>query len=165
MEAELRLAPFEGRIVDMGCGQGVITTNLAWKRPRAEVIGIDPNEERLQVGQLLVAEHGLKNCTFKKGSIEDPGVEPASCTGVFCTEVLDHIPNVREVLKEKVASLLKLLRPGGRLVLSVLDDMGTGETGITVASPLKFDDFGFLPGRRLDRNCPRWWHLFYADKR
>jgi len=25
-------------------------------------------------------------------------------------------------------------------------------------------DFDFLTTRQVDRNCPRWWHLFYVDK-
>ena len=165
MEAELRLAPYEGRIADIGCGHGIVTVNLAWKRPRAEVIGIDPDDARLGVGRQLLEEHKLRNCSFRKASLEASGIEPGSCTGVLCTETLDHIPDVRPVLKEKVELLLALLRPGGRLILSILDEQGTGETGVVPPSPLKLADFDFLQGKVVDRNCPRWWYLFYVDKK
>jgi 2-polyprenyl-3-methyl-5-hydroxy-6-metoxy-1,4-benzoquinol methylase len=83
----------------------------------------------------------------------------------LCTEVLDHIPNVKPVLKEKVDLLLRLLRPGGRLILSILDFEGSKETGIIPPSTLALEDFQFIENLALDRNCPRWWYLFYVDKR
>ena len=165
MQAELRLAPYEGRIVDMGCGHGVVTINLAWKRPRTQVIGLDPDENRLAIGRQMLAEHHFKNCEFRKGSIDEPGVESGSCAGVICTEVLDHLPDARNVLKEKVEKLLDLLCPGGRLILSVLDELSPAESRIRPPSPLKISDFDFLPKLTIDRNCPRWWHLFYFDKK
>ena len=165
MQAELRLAPYEGRIADVGCGHGIVTLNLAWKKPRTEVIGVDPDEARMATGKLLLEEHGLRNCFFRKGTVDEPGIEPGSCTGVICTETLDHIQDVKPVLKEKVEKLLALLKPGGRLILSILDEQGSGETGIVRPSPLTMADFEFLPQKVIDRNCPRWWCLFYVDKK
>lgn len=165
MQAELRLAPNEGRIADIGCGYGIVTANLAWKKPRTEVIGIDPDEGRLQVGTQLVAEHKLRNCTFRKGSLEESGIEPNSCTGVICTEVLDHLPDGKEKLQERVAKLMEFLQPGGRLLVSFLDPEGFDYIGNKPSSPLRMEDFAFAKDKVLERNCPRWWYLFYIDKR
>ena len=74
MQAELRLTPYEGRIADVGCGHGILTVNLAWKLPRTEVIGIDPDEEGLAVGRELLREHQIRNCSFRVGTIEQPGI-------------------------------------------------------------------------------------------
>ncbi|GMV82393.1 MAG: hypothetical protein AMXMBFR7_35770 [Planctomycetota bacterium] len=165
MQAELRLAPNEGRIADIGCGYGIVTANLAWKKPRTEVIGIDPDEGRLQVGTQLVAEHKLRNCTFRKGTLEESGVEPNSCTGVICTEVLDHLPDGKEKLQERIAKLMEFLQPGGRLLVSFLDPEGFDYIGNKPPSPLRMEDFAFAKDKVLERNCPRWWYLFYIDKR
>lgn len=165
MQAELRLAPYEGRIADMGCGHGIVTINLAWKKPRTEVIGIDPDENRLAIGRQLLSEHQLRNCSFQTGTIEEPGIDPGSCSGVICTEVLDHLPDVKAVLKEKVEKLLALLAPGGRLILSVLDSENASDASVKPPSPLAISDFDFLTTKVADRNCPRWWHLFYVDKK
>jgi len=164
MQCELRLAPNEGRIADVGCGHGIVTVNLAWKKPRTEIIGMDPDEQSLAIGRQLLHDHSIHNCFFRKGTIEEPGLEPGSCMGVLCTEVLDHIADVKPVLKERVVQLLALLRPGGRLILSVLDAEGIQESGMQPPSPLQLVDFAFLPELNVDRNCPRWWHLFYVDK-
>jgi 2-polyprenyl-3-methyl-5-hydroxy-6-metoxy-1,4-benzoquinol methylase len=165
MQAELRLTPYEGRIADVGCGHGILTVNLAWKLPRTEVIGVDPDEDGLAIGRELLREHQIRNCSFRVGTIEQPGIEPASCTGVLCTETLDHIPDVKPKLKEKVDQLLALVRPGGRLIISILDLEGGADSGMAPPSPLSLADFGFLPQLLVDRNCPRWWLLFYVDKK
>lgn len=165
MQATLRLAPYEGRIADVGCGHGIVAANMAWKKPRTEVIAIDPDERKLEVGRQLVAEHQLPNCTFKKGTLEAPDIEPGTCTGVICTEVLDHIPEVKPELKEKVDKLLELLKPGGRLILSIFDTEGADDAGLAPPVSLTLKDFDFLKSKVVDRNCPRWWYLFFIDKR
>jgi len=165
MQAELRLAPYEGRIADIGCGHGIITVNLAWKKPRTEVIGIDPDAGKLETGQQLLNEHRLPNCKFQPGSIEEPGLEPGSCTGVLCTEVLDHIADVKPVLEQKVELLMRLLRPGGRLILSFFDAEGAQDAATLPPAQLSLRDFDFLENKVVERNCPRWWYLFHVDKR
>ncbi|HEY3321356.1 MAG TPA: class I SAM-dependent methyltransferase [Planctomycetota bacterium] len=165
MQCMLRLIPHEGRIADIGCSYGILTLNMAWKKPRAEVVGIDPDESRLEVGRQLVQEHHLPNCRFVKGTVAEPGIEPGSCSGVICTETLDHIRDIRPHMKEAVDQLLGLLLPGGRLIISIpsLEEMGK-ETAPLPPSPLSLHDFDFLKNKQIDRNCPRWWHLFYVDK-
>ena len=113
MQCMLRLMPYEGRIADIGCSYGILTLNVAAKKPRTQVVGIDPDADRLHVGEMLVKEHHLTNCRFQKGTLDAPGIEPESCAGVICTETLDHIPNVKPRLKEAVDKLMALLLPGG----------------------------------------------------
>ncbi|MCZ7649312.1 MAG: class I SAM-dependent methyltransferase [Planctomycetota bacterium] len=165
MQAELRLAPNEGRIADVGCGYGIVTVNLAWKKPRTEVIGIDPDDKRLEVGRQLLQEHRLKNCTFRTGTLEETGIEPGSCTGVICTELLDHLPEGKAKLQERIGKLMDLLQPGGRLLVSFLDPEGFEYMGVKPPSPLTMSDFDWLKEKVVERNCPRWWYMFYLDKR
>lgn len=165
MQCTLRLAPYEGRIADIGCSYGISTLNLAWKKPRAEVLGIDPDEARLAVGRQLLAEHHLNNCRFEKGTVEEPGIPENSCSGVICTETLDHIRDIKPRLKEAADKLLSLLAPGGRLIVSVLAaEAFTKETASLPPCPLSLEDFAFLPNKVVDHNCPKWWHMFYVDK-
>ena len=166
MQCMLRLLPHEGSIADIGCSYGILTLNVAAKKPRAKLIGIDPDENRLNVGNQLIQEHGLANCVFEKGTLDENTLQPGSCTGVICTETLDHIEGIKPRLEEAVGKLLNLLRPGGRLLLSIpaLEEMAK-ENSRPPPSPLKMEDFAFLKNIQYDRNCPRWWHLFFVDKR
>lgn len=166
MQCMLRLLPHEGTIADIGCSYGILTLNVAAKKPRAKLIGIDPDEQRLVVGNQLVKDHDLANCTFEKGTLDQNSLQPGTCTGVICTETLDHIEGIKPRLEEAVNKLMNLLIPGGRLILSIpaLDEMGK-EMPRQPPSPLTMADFAFLKNKRPDNNCPRWWHLFYVDKR
>ncbi len=167
MQCMLRLAPHEGRIADIGCSYGILTLNLAWKRPRAEVIGLDPDEKRLAIGRELCAEHQVRNCRFEKGTVDEPGIPAGSCSGVICTETLDHIEGVKPRLEQTVAKLMDLLLPGGRLILSIPDLNAEAKDANSIPqppTPLYLKDFDFLANKQVDRNCPRWWHLFYVDK-
>ncbi|MCY3022684.1 MAG: class I SAM-dependent methyltransferase [Planctomycetota bacterium] len=165
MQCMLRLAPHEGRIADIGCSYGVVTLNIAAKKPRAEIIGVDPDESRLAVGRQLLAEHRLANCSFQTGTVDNPGIPAGSCSGVVCTETLDHIPDIKPQLKASVDKLMDLLLPGGRLILAVLAaDTISRNTSPLPPAPLSLHDFDFLPQKQIDRNCPRWWHMFYVDK-
>src|SRR4051812_18676451 len=74
MQCMLRLTPYEGRIADVGCSYGILTLNVASKRPRTHIVGVDPDETRLRVGQALATEHRLANCRFQKGTLDAPGV-------------------------------------------------------------------------------------------
>jgi 2-polyprenyl-3-methyl-5-hydroxy-6-metoxy-1,4-benzoquinol methylase len=165
MQCVLRLAPHAGPIADIGCSYGVFSLNLAWKKPRVEVVGLDPDEKRLSVAQRLLVEHHLSNCRFQKGSVEEPAIPPNSCACVICTETLDHIAGIKPHLEQAVAGLLRLLMPGGRLILSIpaLEEMA-GQGTPPAPSPLNMGDFAFLSNLVEDHNCPRWWHLFYVDK-
>jgi len=165
MQCTLRLAPHEGRIADIGCSYGILTLNMAWKKPRADVIGIDPDEARLAVGKQLLAEHRLTNCHFQKGTVEEPGVPPGSCSGVICTETLDHIKDIKPHLEGAVEKLMNLLLPGGRLILSILALEAFGKDPAPAPPcPLTMEDFAFLERKQVDYNCPKWWHMFYVDK-
>ena len=64
--------PREGaRCVDLGCGGGQVTTELARRVGRSgRVVGIDLDEELLQVARTGAAAQGLDNVTFRAGSVE-----------------------------------------------------------------------------------------------
>jgi demethylmenaquinone methyltransferase / 2-methoxy-6-polyprenyl-1,4-benzoquinol methylase len=48
-EEMLKLVPQSGRILDLGCGTGIVTEYLAKKYPTAEMVGVDITEDYLAV--------------------------------------------------------------------------------------------------------------------
>lgn len=108
--------PLQGkRIVDVGCGGGILSEGLA--HMGAEVTGIDLSEELLDVADLHGLDSGIK-ANYRKISVEALAEEqPAGFDIVTCMEMLEHVPNPVSVIK----SCAKLAKPGGLVFFSTLN--------------------------------------------
>lgn len=102
------------RIVDVGCGGGILSESLAARG--ATVTGIDLAEAPLAVAKLHLQESGL-TVDYRRQSAEALAAEnPAAFDVVTCMEMLEHVPGPAAVVQACAA----LLKPGGHLVCSTL---------------------------------------------
>jgi len=105
----LALAP-EGRIVEIGCGDGALTSRLS--RDSREVVGLDISVEAIK----LARKDERENLTFSVHNIErDPLVGQNSL--IICEDVLYYVPFVS--MKKVAKKLSDALMPGG--ILLVID--------------------------------------------
>jgi SAM-dependent methyltransferase len=98
-----------GRALDAACGTGRHARKLA--DAGHEVVGVDVSPEMLER-----ARAGLPQATFHEGDLRALDEPDASFDLVVCGLALAHLPDVGA----GVAELARVLRPGGRLVVSVL---------------------------------------------
>ena len=98
------------RILDLGCGTGSLAVLLA--QAGHEVAGIDTSEEMLALARAKAATLGV-SLELARADAVDPPFGPASADAVLCRHVLWALPDRDDVLGRWV----RLLRPGGRLVL------------------------------------------------
>jgi ubiquinone/menaquinone biosynthesis C-methylase UbiE len=99
-------------VLDAGCGTGVQARWCA--RQGARVVGVDISHRLLAEARDRAAEEGL-DIRFLQGEVEDLGMFPGPCfDAVICGVVLTFY------LREVLAELYRVLRPGGRLYLSDL---------------------------------------------
>lgn len=119
---ELRLdyiaerAPLAGaRVLDVGCGGGLLSEGLA--RRGARVLGIDLAEENLAAARAHAAGRDV-DVEYRCTSVEAvAAAEPASFDVVTCLEMLEHVPQPADV----VAACAAALRPGGAAFFSTLN--------------------------------------------
>lgn len=102
--------PKEGKIYDLGCGEGVITKYLANNKKRI-VIGIDSNEER-------VPKYKTKNLSFKNADIRKVSLEGSM--GIVISDVLHHL-NLKDQ-KNILKKIANKLRKEGVLVVKEIDN-------------------------------------------
>jgi 2-polyprenyl-6-hydroxyphenyl methylase/3-demethylubiquinone-9 3-methyltransferase len=110
-----RIALRGARVVDVGCGGGILSEALA--RAGANVIGIDLAPRVLEVARLHLHESGLR-VDYREIAVEDLAAQiPGAFDAVTCMELLEHVPDPGSVID----ACAKLLKPGGRLFASTLN--------------------------------------------
>ena len=102
-------------VVDLGSGPG-LDAFLAARRvgPEGRVIGIDMTPSMLERARQGAREAGLKQVEFRAGRLEQLPVDDASVDAVTSNCVINLVPDKAAVFREVV----RVLRPGGRLVVS-----------------------------------------------
>ncbi len=104
------------RVVDVGCGGGILSDAMA--RCGAEVLGIDLASRALKVAQLHALEAGTESVAYREVSVEDLAAEkPGHFDVVTCMEMLEHVPDPASVVRACAAAA----RPGAWLFFSTIN--------------------------------------------
>lgn len=105
----------DARVLDVGCGAGLLSEALA--REGAQVTALDLAPELVKVARLHGLESGVK-VDYRLQSVESLAEEmPGQFDAVTCMEMLEHVPGPGSIIR----ACATLLRPGGRLFLSTLN--------------------------------------------
>ncbi len=131
-----------GRLVDFGCGNGAQTLLLA---PHfAHTTGLDVQEDFLTQMRQAVADRGWSDrVAVERIGAQGDSLPAGSADVVTSFTVLEHVPDERAAL----ARMYELLRPGGRLLISVPNKWWVFETHGA--------DLPLLPWNRVP--LVSWW--------
>lgn len=103
------------KVIDVGCGGGILTESMAKKG--AAVTGIDLSEKALKVADLHSLESGL-NIQYQHRSVEQMAEQEAGAYDVVtCLEMLEHVPDPSSI----VTACAKLVKPGGFVFFSTIN--------------------------------------------
>lgn len=103
------------RVVDVGCGGGILAEAMA--RKGARVVGIDLSDRAIGVACLHQFESGT-SVDYRLTAAESLATEmPAGFDVVTCLELLEHVPEPAST----IASCAALAKPGGCVVFSTLN--------------------------------------------
>jgi 16S rRNA (guanine1207-N2)-methyltransferase len=112
------------RLVDLGCGAGVVGLALAAREPTAIVHAFDSNARAIECTLTGAALNGLTNVIAELNSRGDMG-EPGSFDAVFANP--PYYADFRIAAAFLVAAR-RLLRPGGRVMMVTKDPQSYMET-------------------------------------
>jgi 2-polyprenyl-6-hydroxyphenyl methylase/3-demethylubiquinone-9 3-methyltransferase len=103
------------KVLDVGCGGGILTESLA--REGAEATGIDLAETPLKIASQHAEQAGL-SIEYLAKNVEDLARErPHAYDVVACCEALEHVPDPGKIIDCCAA----LLKPGGTLFFSTIN--------------------------------------------
>ena len=103
------------RIVDVGCGGGILAEAMAARGAR--VTGIDLAEKPLKVAQLHLLESGLE-VDYRLLAAEALALESPRGFGVVtCMELLEHVPDPAATVR----ACADLAEPGGQVFFATLN--------------------------------------------
>jgi ubiquinone/menaquinone biosynthesis C-methylase UbiE len=99
-------------VLDVGCGPGTITADLARRVAPGRVIGVDASAE---VVAAAGRDHVADNLSFRAADLHDLDLDDASVDVVHAHQVLQHVADPVAALRE----MRRVCRPGG--VVAVRD--------------------------------------------
>jgi SAM-dependent methyltransferase len=102
------------RVLDAGCGDGLLLLAMAKRHPSWAMLGVDLREDLLEGARRRAAARGLPNARFVPGDLEQPLPE-SGCDAVLAVECLEEIPGDRQALQ----MMFGALADGGLLVAHV----------------------------------------------
>jgi ubiquinone/menaquinone biosynthesis C-methylase UbiE len=114
----LAIGPGE-RVLDAGCGSGVVTRDLARRvSPGGRVVGLDPSPAFLRMARELAREEGIEDAIeFREGDVRALPFADAGFDAVLAVTVLSHVEGGARAVPE----LARVVRPGGRIGVFDLD--------------------------------------------
>jgi 2-polyprenyl-3-methyl-5-hydroxy-6-metoxy-1,4-benzoquinol methylase len=101
------------RVLEVGCSVGFNCIGLTKIFQEAEIHGIDPDREAVEVGSVMASENGLNALHFQCGFGESIPFDAGYFDLVVCHTVIEHVNNVETVISE----IARVLSPQGVLHL------------------------------------------------
>jgi len=122
-----------GRILDVGCGPGILLTGAAKRAPEASAVGVDIWKSRVESGNR--PERALDNARIegvadrvevKYGDVRNLPFPDSSFDVILSRAVLHNLRG-KEEREKAVEEIARVLSPGGQVGLILVDSWRLGE--------------------------------------
>ena len=104
-------------LLDVGCGPGTVTIDLALRLAPGEVVGLDNAQQVLDVAQTSAVERGVENVRFEQGDAYELPFDDATFDVVHAHQLLQHLTDPVAALRE----MKRVARPGGLVAVRDAD--------------------------------------------
>ena len=104
-------------VLDVGCGPGTITADLAELVPEGSVTGVDTHPGILEQARSACAERGLRNTGFATADVHALDFPDDTFSVVHAHQTLQHLGDPVRALRE----MRRVCRPGGAVAVRDAD--------------------------------------------
>ncbi len=120
------LRSFRGRLLDLGCNRGMYTATYQ----NGKAFGVD-----IALPALVAARERHPGGRYIQGDAQDLSFfRSQSFDAILCSELIEHVPDAQRVINE----CFRLLRKGGRLLLTTPNYKGTRPTWVDIGAMQAF---------------------------
>jgi len=102
-----------GRMVELGCGEGLFLAKLATANPRADLYGLDLSEDLLEQAKTRLTGH--LNMHLSPGNALRTDFPDAFFDHCFCLNVIINLPGLSSV-EQLFSEVHRILKPGGTFI-------------------------------------------------
>lgn len=102
-------------LLDVGCGPGTVTVDLAERLADGTVVGVDASDQVLQAARDLAEAHGTKNIHFEHANAYELPFADDTFDVVYAHQLLQHLSEPVAALRE----MRRVAKPGG--IIAVRD--------------------------------------------
>src|SRR5438067_3981617 len=102
------------RLVELGCGPGFYSCQLAERFHNISITGVDRSETQLQRARERADVLGLSNCCFQRINALDLSCADAKFDVVIASRLFTILPEQNRV----IAEMYRVLKPGGRCFIA-----------------------------------------------
>ena len=112
--------PADATLVDVGCGPGLLSAELARLAPHGRVIGVDADPKLLDLARSRCAQQGLSHAEFVQAWADNTPLENDLADLSYARFLFQHLPKPLDALRE----MARIVKPGGQVMIVDTDDGG-----------------------------------------
>jgi 2-polyprenyl-3-methyl-5-hydroxy-6-metoxy-1,4-benzoquinol methylase len=151
----------QASVADLGCGSGVILSEILMMKPFWKGHGLDISVEAIAYARRLAAHKGVADrADFRTGNVTHLPYADESLSLVIASEIIEHMPQPEIVVGE----IARVLRPGGQVVLTMPIESHTPGHIHALNNHEELRVLCEQAGLKVRRLEPRW-HLGFGDDR
>jgi len=108
-----KYVPKKGKILDIGCGHGIFSRQLALSSPKRTVLGIDPSEKK--ISHALKTIKNIKNISFRKTYLDN--IKSNNFQGIVIVDILYLLPPIEKL--KMLNQINRMLSRNGKLIIKL----------------------------------------------
>jgi 2-polyprenyl-3-methyl-5-hydroxy-6-metoxy-1,4-benzoquinol methylase len=161
-EVVSRMRAESATVADLGCGSGVILSEILMMKPRWLGHGLDISHSAIEYARALARHKRVDDrAQFRAGNIAGLPYEDRSLDLIVASEIIEHMPEPEKV----VAEIARVLRPQGKLILTMPVESHTPGHIHTLKDGEDLRSLCEQAGLQVRRLEPRWHFGFGDDRR